>query len=83
VNIKISTGERVELMAPGASYTGCAIHIATAEADRNICEVTVENGRVAKIFLRTSNGAWEQVFDERSHPRGVVAKTDLGIAPPK
>lgn len=60
MNIKIGTGERVELTAPGASYTSCAIAV-TTEGDRNILEVVVEDGRVVKIFLR-AHGAWEQVF---------------------
>jgi hypothetical protein len=62
MNIKISTGERVELTAPGASYTGCAVHIATAEADRNICEVTIENGCVTKVFVHDAAGR-RQVFE--------------------
>jgi hypothetical protein len=62
MNIKISSGERIELTAPGTSSTCCGIHIATEIAARNICEVTVEDGRVTKIFVRTRDGALQQVF---------------------
>ena len=68
MKINISTGERAELVAPGASYTGCAIHIATEgrpsgllpevkEAARNVCEVTIEHGLVTKVVILERDGS--------------------------
>ena len=61
MQIKISSGERAELVVPGTSHTSAAVHISTKEADRNICEITVENGLVTKIAIREHDGSWRLV----------------------
>lgn len=73
MQIKISSGERAELIVP--SNASAAIHVATEASveDRTrplpylVCEIIVENGLVTKVAVRERDGSWTLVATREAH----------------